>query len=234
MKEKLEILGKLYALHDRALADLGMKELACARGCAQCCTCNVTLTGLEAEYIRRGLSDIEMQGVRDRLLEKGSEPRYRPALSMNGFARSCVEGNPIPEEENDPDWGQCPLLENHVCTIYSLRPFGCRSLVSGHSCSEKGYADMEPLILTLNNTLIQFIEALDKGGVTANLTDLLDIWLDPDPTRRNSLGDGKNFQGKFAPNEAIPVLMVEPAHQEALIPVVGQVQDILDQAGVTL
>ena len=33
-------------------------------------------------------------------------------------------------ETLDPSWGACPLLFNDACPIYTLRPFGCRCMVS--------------------------------------------------------------------------------------------------------
>ncbi len=224
-KAPMAVLEQLYQLHDQALADLGMGQTACGKGCDRCCTCNVTLTHLEADYILRGLNPDQKREMGGTLETRGSEPRYRPALSMNAFARYCVEGLETPEEDNDPDWGQCPLLADGACTIYPMRPFGCRSLVSSHSCAEKGYADMEPVILFLNNIFIQFIEDLDRGGVTGNFTDLMLALL---------AGGGRNpgavLDKGFAANEPIPVLMVEPNHQRALMPVVEKIQELVAMA----
>ncbi|MCG8530290.1 MAG: YkgJ family cysteine cluster protein, partial [Desulfovibrionales bacterium] len=198
MKKKLSVLEQLYGLHDKALADLGMGDLFCEKGCAQCCTCNVTLTRLEAFYIKEGLGEDRFR-VLERLAQGAPEPRYRPQLSMNAFVRACMEGEDAPDGENDPSWGSCPLLEDGICTIYPLRPLGCRSLVSRKNCAETGYADMDPLVLTLNNLFIQFVEHLDRDGRTGNFSDMLMAVLDGEE-------NGLTLEGKgFAPNGPIPV-----------------------------
>ena len=212
VKEKLEILEEMYALHDRALADLGMGDTACGKGCDSCCTCNVTLTGLEMDYIRQGLDEAGRQRILELAQTRAPEPRFRPRLTLNGFAKACMDGRDVPEEENDPNWGKCPLLgDDGACTIYPLRPFGCRSLVSTHSCAQKGYADMAPEILTLNNVFIQFIEHLDQGGAMGNFSDMI----------QNIDSDG------LIKNQPIPVIMVEPDFQDRLVPVIQQIQALL-------
>ena len=228
VKAALDILEKLYECHDGALAELGMGGAFCHKGCAQCCTCNVTLTRLEALYIKEGLGK-KAPEVLDRLA-LAPTPRYRPLLSMNAFVKACMEGADAPDGENDPSWGACPLLADGVCTIYPFRPLGCRSLVSRKNCAETGYADMDPVILTLNNVFIQFVEHLDAGGCTGNFSDLLAAVL----TGTGKGSEGGNPGNDFAPNHPIPVLMVEPAHQEALIPIVQRIQNILEAGSVTL
>jgi hypothetical protein len=94
-------------------------------------------------------------------------------MTINGFAALCVAGGEPPEEENDPAWGCCPLLDGGLCSVYPLRPFACRCLLSETVCSSVRPALVPPFILTVNTVFLQVIENLDAGGLTGNLSDLV-------------------------------------------------------------
>ncbi|MCF6249529.1 MAG: hypothetical protein L3J69_19565 [Desulfobacula sp.] len=55
-------------------------------------------------------------------------------MTTNMFARLCMEGQPLPEEENDPSRGVCPFWVDDKCSIYDVRPLGCRAFLSTVSC----------------------------------------------------------------------------------------------------
>lgn len=210
------------ATHPENLSDPQYQTLNCKKGCATCCTCNVTLTQLEAKWMLAGLSTDEKRQVLAKLKRNPEVRRYVPTVSTNQFARICMEGRSLPEEENDPDWGVCRFLENDVCSVYDRRPFGCRALLSTHDCSSAGYARVPEYILTLNNLWMQYIEHLDKGGFSGNLMDMLILLLEnPDHADRVKQG-GNPLDGPFVRNESIPILMIPPEHRRAIQPVLNQ------------
>ncbi|MCP4114494.1 MAG: hypothetical protein GY737_03675 [Desulfobacteraceae bacterium] len=210
---RLDRLGQLYDLYDAFMAK---NDLVCHKGCASCCTCNVTLTSLELDYITASLGPEKGASLMERVENNLAEKRFQPQTTINGFARLCMEGREIPEEENDPAWGACPLLQDNICTIYPVRPFGCRSLVSQEDCSRVGAATLSPLVLTVNNLFMQYIEQMDCHGISGNLSDMI---LGASPDFR--------FTGLVTiDNQAAKGLMVPPEHRE-------QVASLLqDMAGI--
>lgn len=129
-----------------------------------------------------GLMPDKKAALLENVYKNCSLKRYRPRLTTNGFAALCMKGEEIRDEENDPSWGKCPLLtEEQACPIYEKRPFGCRALLSEMSCSETGYAQIPPLILTINNIFMQYIEHLDAEGFSGNFTDMIISCMDDDP-----------------------------------------------------
>lgn len=202
-------LEEVYALFDTAMAAF---PFACAKQCADCCTCNVTATGLEIAYIQDRLGGRALDDVRVRLNRAGQSRRYRPLQTTNGFALACMEDRDADEEENDPSWGTCPLLEDGICTIYPVRPLGCRVMMSTTPCRQTGQADMPFLALTITTVFMQFVEHLDAGGVYGNFLDLLEH------AGNNALGcnglPGKGNIAGTAKNLKIPALMIPPEHVE--------------------
>ncbi|MBI9089529.1 MAG: YkgJ family cysteine cluster protein [Desulfobacterium sp.] len=210
---RLDKLRQLYDLYDTFMAKT---DLVCHKGCATCCTCNVTITSLELDYIKATLGSGTAESPRERVEKRLAGKRFQPKTTINGFARLCMEGSEIPEEENDPAWGECPLLLNNTCTIYPARPFGCRSLVSQEDCSRSGVATLSPLVLTVNNLFMQYIEQMDCNGISGNLSDMILTGSSP------SLSTGI----VTISNQAVPVLMVPPEHREQVGPL------LQDMAGI--
>ena len=110
----------------------------------------------------------------NRLAAAASPTRYRPAVTLNHMAAFCMQGLDLPEEVNDPAAGSCPCLEADLCPLYAVRPFGCRAMLSTRPCVQGGQAHMPPFILSLNNVIMQYLEAIDRPGGWGNLIDVLD------------------------------------------------------------
>ena len=202
---RLDRLGQLYDLYDAFMAK---EDLVCHKGCATCCTCNVTITSLELDYIKAILGPGNTGSFMELVGKNLAEKRFQPKTTINGFARLCMEGSEIPEEENDPAWGSCPLLLNNTCTIYPARPFGCRSLVSKEDCSRVGMATLPPLVLTVNNIFMQYIEQMDCNGISGNLSDMI---LAASPLSQST--------GIVTiSNQVASGLMVPPEHRERVAP----------------
>jgi Fe-S-cluster containining protein len=223
----LELLKKTYALYHEALSGLDA-EPVCREKCSSCCTCNATLTSLEAGFLMDSLGDEEKKDLEDRIRRKFSEKRYIPRMTTNGFARMCMEEREIPEEENDPAFGVCPLLEDELCMVYEARPFGCRALLSETHCGREGFARVPPLVLTLNTLFLQAIEHLDQNGFSGNLSDMVMFFLsgkslDGKAGSRHEAGG----EGLFVCNEKIPAFMVPPKHQRRLKDVMEELRGLL-------
>ena len=80
---------------------------------------------------------------------------------------------------------------------------------------------MPPLILSVNNIVMQFIEALDQPGATGNLIDVLQYLSDPDRRRAYEKQEDPAWPSLLVPNQSIPVLMIPPEHREAVQPLLA-------------
>jgi len=210
--QDIGILKKIYQLYEKALADT---KVVCREKCADCCTCNVIVTSLETAFILQSLDTERLADLKQRLKEMFPGKRYIPKMTTNQFAAYCLSGQEIPEEENNPDWGKCPFLEEDRCSLYRVRPFGCRSMMSQVNCDKTGYAQVPPLALTITNIFLQYIEHLDYQGVSGNLSDMLAL-------------DIKNYENSDTPelfirNMKIQGLMVPPEHRSAVAPLLKQI-----------
>ncbi len=187
MDERSAQLQKIYRLFD---AFVEGQPKSCKPGCTACCTRNVTMTALEGRWVLENLNGPSRRDLFRRLLFSRDLPRFQPSITLNGMAELLDSGRDLPEEGGDPSWGPCPLLEGEKCTIYAVRPFMCRSMVSEASCRDSGYATVKPVVLTTTSVLLQVIEHLDAKGFSGNL---IDVFLE--------LG----HQGAF-PDEVLPEL----------------------------
>jgi len=220
MGKKADVLARIYLLHDEYTQGHGE---VCEKGCASCCTCNVTMTSLEYAFMVDGMEDEEKYRLAQKVVQRRSEPRFQPQYTINNMATRCLEGKEIPEEENDPCWGQCPLLSQGICTLYEKRPLGCRMLISQVKCHEVGYARMPPFILTVNTLFQQVVEHMDVRGISGNLTDMILYQ-----------AGGAHTEVLFHPpahilnNCRAPVFMVPPEHQEQIRPLMAKLSRLME------
>ncbi|MFO7988913.1 MAG: YkgJ family cysteine cluster protein [Thermodesulfobacteriota bacterium] len=222
----IDRLNDIYELYDRII---GSTALACGPGCAGCCTCNVILTSLEARMITDRLASPRREILHAAITHGFPVKRYIPKMSTNRFARLCMEDADLPEEENDPAWGKCPLLENDLCTIYDVRPFGCRAMVSESYCRDTGSAQMPSWVLTVNNLFLQAIEHLDQDGYFGNLSDMLLLTLSENAvTGQEHQNHGRKNRGLFVKNEPINCLMIPPEHRAQMAPVVRNLSQLIN------
>ncbi|PIE61749.1 MAG: hypothetical protein CSA29_01660 [Desulfobacterales bacterium] len=223
---KLDTLSKIYDLFDGVVETFAV---ACKAGCDTCCTCNVTATGLETAYVFSQLEKTHIDAVTAKIENEVGSNRYRPALTTNGFARAAMSGDVVAEEENDPAWGRCPLLVDGRCSIYPVRPFGCRSMMSNRSCQEVGWAQMTPLALTISTVILQYIEHLDDGGFFGNFLDMVGWFGTHGESGQLSFDTLKASKMKAwaLPNNKIPALMVPPEHRSDVAPLIRALNDLI-------
>jgi Fe-S-cluster containining protein len=215
INQKIDLLGQVYKLFDKFAKN---QDLACKRQCATCCTCNMTLTTLEGFKIISDLDASQKGALMQPIQSAAGQKRYQPKISTNQIAKICMDGGDIPEEVLDPTWGECPLLQDQECPIYTLRPFGCRAMMSRHNCAQNGYADVDEFTLTVADLFNQFIEHLDASGLNGNLIDVM-LFLDNAKNRQTyQLGQSDLSGPNLIRNHPIPILMIPPEHRLRISP----------------
>lgn len=222
VQKRLELLKKIYDIHDGFA--LGA-QTTCHKGCSACCTCNVTATTMESLLIYDHLIH-QGQVSRLRTMISSAPPsRFKPKVTINQMVALCAEGGDLPEETNDPSAGICALLDEDICSLYPVRPFGCRAMLSSSDCSLHGEAQMPPFMLSVNNVIMQYIEAIDLPGGTGNLIDVLAV-LSVDALREAYKG-GQDIGGSqgLLINRSFPVLMVPPEHRQSIGPLIQSLND---------
>ena len=223
IKSKLEALNRVFEIYDGFSSTL---DLACKEKCAHCCTTSVTMTTLEGYKI---VSDLFASGrldVIDRLKEIEEMPRFQPLLTTNRMAELCAADAKVPEEETADEWQDCSLLTDSLCTIYDLRPFGCRCFVSRQNCGETGYADIEDFTASVNTVFLQVIEHLDAEGCSGNLINVLQFMV-ADDNRQAYVKDKLNCEDcGLIVNWKLEVLMIPPEHREGIEPILQQLRKI--------
>ena len=212
----IHVLNDIYHLYDQYSQDL---SVACCKFCADCCTANVTITRAEGLYLLHHLSDDDRLSLIESLSGCRSQARYQPTASTNGFVRQCAEQEAPSEEENLPEWGRCPLLQDDACLIYSGRPFGCRCMMSVHPCRESGQAEIDPFTMTVSTVFMQFIEHVDTGGFFGNMIDVL--------LKLSAENQHDTSDLVTVPNQAIPALMVPPEHRQKIVLLINDLHRVI-------
>jgi Fe-S-cluster containining protein len=212
---RIELLKLIYRQCDELMVGY---QLYCRRQCALCCTRNVTISTLEALFLIRSWevagSELWIAAVHQAV----AEPRLLPVTTLNQFAELCARDAPIPKGGDYLETQGCPFLDDDLCTIYDSRPFGCRAMVSRTYCGDHQQADMPEFVLTANNVLMQYIEALDVNRFSGNMFDVLLMMSSP-LQRRSYEGDlPMHPTASLLVNRPISVLMVPPEHQQRIQP----------------
>ncbi len=217
---KLEALEGIYREHDRFVAQA---ELYCQKGCATCCTRNVTLTTLEAYRILSAAGPDLRKRCLSRIRSSADKKRLIPSVTANGFADLCMAEKEVPDDENDPAWGPCPVLDNEMCPLYAVRPMACRSLVSREDCGKNGFADMDDYVLTVNSVFAQYIEHIDAGGFTGNFTDMM-LFMAGEGNAEAYRSGNLEQKPPLIRNHPMQILMVPPEHRQRIGKIIERLQ----------
>lgn len=217
-----QAIDEIYRIYQQFIVNI---PTACKKGCSACCTGNVTVCTAETHAIANHLLSTNRQDLCDRLNIASRVKRFHPKMTTNQLAEMCIRGEEPFDEENDASWGTCPLLVDGECAVYPFRPFGCRCFVSDQTCTEKGFANVDPFVVTVNTVFLQFIEHMDQNGYTANLTDALLYRLAQDEGT-GAVSSSKRPTERFIPNRPIRFLLVPPKHREKIHPIVEQLQNV--------
>lgn len=219
---RVAALEHLYAVYDRFCGTLS--DLACRKFCADCCSRNATMTTLEGLYLLRGLAPDRQKACLAVLARGEGASAFRPRFTTNQIASFCRQGREPPEDAAVHDGSRCHLLVGAACTLYPLRPFGCRCMVSRQVCGPRGYADVDDWVLTVNTVFLQTIEHIDRPGCFGNLRDvLLALWPE-DGRAAYREGRPPLESSGLIPNHPAPMLMVPPEHQERIQPLLAEMR----------
>ena len=221
--KKLEILELIYAVYDKFCTSL---DVACQKKCAHCCTCNVTMTTLEGHKIIDHLATAGTLDIIAGLKEMSAITRYQPQISTNRLAELCAAEAKVPEEEIVSEPETCALLTDDICSIYDLRPFGCRCFVSRKNCAETGYADIDDFTASVNTVFLQTIEHLDADGCSGNLIDVLQVMASEENRQAHANGELKCEKNGLIANWSLKVLMIPPEHRAAMEPILQELRQI--------
>jgi hypothetical protein len=223
LKKRLSALDQIYSIYDEFAATM---DLACQKSCAHCCTTHVTLTTLEGYYLVGHLPLESKAELREKIRTKRDTGRFRPQMTTNQLADLCAKGIDPPDVSPRATEKTCPLLNDLLCSLYEFRPFGCRCLVSKYNCTEKGYAEIDDFVLSVNTVIVQTIEHLDGTGCTGNLTDLLEVMLNSENWSTYEKGALSCPENGLVRNHALTVLMIPPEHRARMQPILKSLRQI--------
>jgi Fe-S-cluster containining protein len=217
VSERLASLKKIYEIHDQFALEV---QSACRSGCVTCCTCNVTATTMEGLLVYDHLISTGQCNQLENIMASWPSARFQPKITLNHMVALYARGEEPPDEIHDPSAGGCPLLKEELCSIYPVRPFGCRAMLSASDCSLSGEAQMSSFMLSVNNVIMQYLEAVDQPGGTGNLIDVL-RYLSVEARHEAYLQEQSivGSEGLLA-NRPFPVLMVPPEHRQSIQPLI--------------
>lgn len=209
MNDQAAVLESIYD----AFADWADNSgWACRKGCAHCCSQNVTLSSLEGRQILAYVGQQDnMAWLRQRL--NGPLAPHRPNYTINTLARACLAGKEL-HEATPAKTPPCPFLENDCCAIYPARPFSCRCFLSLHTCSPRRPAVIDAHHLAASTAVSQLIEHLDQRAPWGNMLDVLRLLLTPDDN-----GSG----GHTLRAQPLPGFMLDPDEQHHVDPLLQRI-----------
>jgi Fe-S-cluster containining protein len=178
---KQRVLHKMYQIFEQWSNRQPLLSLACKKGCAVCCTQNVTVTAIEAEDILRYIQSndkCDWFAARLSATRGQSGTHYKAAtVTTNDFARACLESRDI-DPELQSSTAVCPFLEQNLCSIYPARPFSCRLFLSQKTCLAGQAAVVPNYYLEASTAVSQLIEHLGQKEYWGNMLDVLPALLD--------------------------------------------------------
>jgi hypothetical protein len=185
----------------------------------------VTLTTLEGYKIIKQLKSEKNTDWMERIQRASEQAHFQPKMTTNQFARMCAAGIDPPEEEQ-PASVTCPFLSDNQCPLYSVRPFGCRCLISRHDCGQHGYADIDDFALSVNTLILQTIEHLDADGCSGNMLDVLKVISEAENRQAYQEGQLDCASNGLIANQPLKVLMVPPQHRGRMEPILQSLREI--------
>lgn len=152
------------------------QQFCCRAGCATCCSCNVTVTALEARQI---IDFCRLHNRFDWLVDKLSSPNALdpPKQTTNEYVSATLQQQDLLPQtvQTAASDLKCPFLEKDICTIYEVRPFSCRCFVSTTPCSPGRAATIQDHYLYGAMAAQQIIEHLGQFSPWGYLTDVISV-----------------------------------------------------------
>lgn len=157
-----EVAEEAYRLFDSACAEShSSPEAACHKGCSYCCYNQVSVSQVEAAYLGfYMLSKLNQAEIAD--LEKRVDEFSRSAGKMK--SKGVVSAT-----HEQP----CIFLVNGNCSIYSARPFACRSCnsIDEDDC-RMSILEHNPYVSIEDNAMIVEIADSIQGGLLRGTRNL--------------------------------------------------------------
>ena len=218
---KRALLNNVYASYDKFSKEI---RNVCTIGCATCCTQHVAVTTLEADYILGWLQERHTLDLLKGLEQISKDRLSRPAVTTNELAYKCLNQIEPPEEELPSLSAPCPFLDetDKTCMIYAVRPFSCRMIFSERKCDEVGHAILDPIVLTINSTLLQVVEHIDAGGLFANMIDMLLLLGDRENLDNYRCNETLQHSSGFLRNRLLPGFIIPPEHEHKTLSALNQ------------
>ena len=167
---KKQILDIIFSCFDNWSKQFG---LACTKGCAVCCTTDVSITAPEGELLLDYI--VRQHGARWLSEKLETTPLHRPlSQTINAYAKACLEGRESEAEENRVG-GVCPFLEENICSVYPARPFSCRCFASTVCCRHGGNALLPAEYLSAATAVSQIIEHVGQFSLWGTMIDVLTL-----------------------------------------------------------
>lgn len=170
---KQQILTAIYNAFENWVSK---EHWSCEQGCSACCSRNVTITAQEGERILDYIIEKKQEKQFARQLEDRTGLQ-KPKWTVNVFAKSCLAGKEVEPEQQVPHM-PCPFLDDNSCTIYTVRPFSCRSFLSQNRCIPQSPALVPNHHIAASTVINQIIEHLGQREYYGNMLDVLPAMLD--------------------------------------------------------
>jgi len=153
-REKKRLVFGLYERYERLVQSF-KAQAVCKIGCASCCkdVGHIGATTLEGLIIFEYLQGWTRQAIEEitHRLSKNRSEKFNSVLV------------------------QCPFLDTELsCSIYDVRPFGCRRLYSVKKCDGQG-AVVHRQALVLGRKAERELQELDPGGCSGHLSFILHL-----------------------------------------------------------
>jgi hypothetical protein len=98
--------------------------------------------------------------------------------------------------------------------------------VSRSDCGEKGYADMDDFVLSVNTLFLQAIEHLDAKGCSGNLIDVLEVMASKKNRQAYENNTLKCGAAGLIANQSLKILMIPPEHREKMEPLLKSLREV--------
>jgi len=193
---------------------LNQWQFACRKGCADCCTQNVTMTSLEGERIYRYIRQEKREERFVEILKSVDLPGL-PGQTPNEFAACCFN-NETPPSPQQSFSRACPFLVNRICSIYEVRPFNCRCFVSTEKCGPDSPAAAPDFIFSSATVVMQLIEHLDQKGMWGNMLDILRCQIP-------GFSGNKLIQSRIRACRPVPGLLIPPEDADRVNPLLESI-----------
>jgi Fe-S-cluster containining protein len=188
---------------------------ACNKGCAVCCTTDVSITAQEGELI---LDHVVRHHTTQWLTDKlDIIPVHRSLFqTANDYAKAGLEGRQS-EGEEMRQGGICTFLEDDCCSIYPARPFSCRCFASTVCCRHGGNALLPPEYISAATAVSQIIEHVGQFGLWGAMIDILTLqaaaagYLSPASRFDKNLSVAR---GNCLTAKPLPGFLIEEKHAE--------------------